>query len=87
MHDSCLKRQVEHPPGWGLRAPWTGSRQATRGRIAASAPISGRPDKWQWMVSYDGPFRAHDLPGALSVPERLTLLRRLVREGVLRPAG
>jgi lysine-specific demethylase/histidyl-hydroxylase NO66 len=32
-------------------------------------------------------FRASDLPGAASLDGKLTLVRRLVREGLLRPAG
>jgi cupin superfamily protein len=38
----------------------------------------------EFLVSVEGSFRAHDLPGALDGAGRLVLVRRLVREGFLR---
>lgn len=38
----------------------------------------------EFLVTVDGPFRAADLPGDLDGDGRLVLLRRLVREGLLR---
>ncbi len=45
-----------------------------------------------FAAAAEEPFRPADLPGALDEPGRLTLVRRLVREGFLRiseprPAG
>ena len=36
------------------------------------------------MLRVDGPFTAADLPGRLDEESRLVLVRRLVREGLLR---
>lgn len=41
----------------------------------------------EFVVTTEGPFSAADLPGSLDESGRLVLLRRLVREGVLRRSG
>ncbi|HEX7254594.1 MAG TPA: cupin domain-containing protein, partial [Gaiellaceae bacterium] len=41
-------------------------------------------DDLSWMLELDGPFTAADLPGDLDDESRLVLIRRLVREGLLR---
>lgn len=41
----------------------------------------------EWLAAADGPLRAAELPGGLDDESRLVLVRRLVREGFLRPAG
>ena len=42
-------------------------------------------DDLEFLLDVDGPFRAADLPGRLDDDGRLVLVRRLVREGLLRP--
>jgi Cupin superfamily protein len=39
----------------------------------------------EFVVGADAPFRAADIPGSLDEEGRLSLVRRLVREGLLRP--
>ena len=39
----------------------------------------------EFVLAAEGPFRAADLPGPLDDEGRLVLVRRLVREGLLRP--
>jgi hypothetical protein len=41
-------------------------------------------DEIAWALEADGPFTAADLPGDLDDESRLVLVRRLVREGLLR---
>ena len=41
----------------------------------------------EFLLTTEGPFRATDLPGSLDAEGRLVLLRRLVREGLLRRSG
>jgi ribosomal protein L16 Arg81 hydroxylase len=41
----------------------------------------------EFLLTIEGPFRASDLPGSLDAAGRLVLLRRLVREGLLRRSG
>ena len=38
----------------------------------------------EFLLEIDEPFRARDLPGSLDDEGRLVLVRRLVREGLLR---
>jgi lysine-specific demethylase/histidyl-hydroxylase NO66 len=42
-------------------------------------------EELEYLVTVDTPFRAADIPGRLDDAGRLTLVRRLVREGLLRP--
>jgi ribosomal protein L16 Arg81 hydroxylase len=41
----------------------------------------------EFVLAADAPFRAADIPGPLDKEGRLALVRRLVREGLLRPTG
>ena len=41
-------------------------------------------DELEFVVAADGPFAAADLPGGLNDESRLVLVRRLIREGLLR---
>ena len=41
-------------------------------------------DEVSWVLERDDPFTAEDLPGDLDDESRLVLLRRLIREGLLR---
>jgi Cupin superfamily protein len=42
-------------------------------------------EELEFVVAADAPFRAADIPGSLDEEGRLSLVRRLVREGLLRP--
>jgi hypothetical protein len=42
-------------------------------------------EELEFVVAADAPFRAADIPGSLDDEGRLLLVRRLVREGLLRP--
>jgi hypothetical protein len=48
-------------------------------------PAHVRPEL-EFVLAAEGSFRAADLPGELDDEGRVALVRRLVREGVLRPA-
>jgi hypothetical protein len=67
-----------------LALSFHGKRLLLPSRLAAEA---------EFVVEADGPFTAADLPGTLDEAGRLVLVRRLVREGLLRlrdadaPAG
>ncbi len=41
-------------------------------------------DEVSWVLERDDPFTAADLPGDLDDESRLVLVRRLIREGLLR---
>jgi hypothetical protein len=70
--------------GETLAVSFHGKRLRLPARLAAEAAF---------LVEVDGPFTPADLPGTLDEAGRLVLVRRLVREGLLRlrdadePAG
>jgi hypothetical protein len=60
-----------------------GARLEFEGRTLSFPPhVQG---DLEFVLRADGPFSAADLPGTLDDEGRLVLVRRLVREGLLRP--
>ena len=57
------------------RLSFEGQKLSLPARVAAEL---------EYLLRVDGPFTAADLPGRLDEESRLVLVRRLVREGLLR---
>ena len=57
------------------RLSFEGQKLSLPARVAAEL---------EYVLRVDGPFTAADLPGRLDEESRLVLVRRLVREGLLR---
>ena len=73
LRETVLVHASEHDGSFGLT--FDGKEVAFPARIR---------DEISWVLERDDPFTAADLPGDLDDESRLVLVRRLIREGLLR---